>query len=99
MILDIDSASYIRLAIRSVSELCCTGRHLSLACATAQQSYCHGAGVRCTKLWGKVPIHNNCRLFFERFLRVFFFPYPLTWDHMGGKISNDTSSESTQQHN
>ncbi len=31
------------------------------------------------------------------YLQFFFFSFSLTWDHMGEKISNDISSESTHQ--
>ena len=54
------------------------------------------------KFWGQIPIHHISRIFFIFFKIVNFyffflrfFSFSSTWDHMGGKISNDISSEST----
>ncbi len=55
------------------------------------------------KFWGKVPIHHISRPFFfsSKYL-IFdfcndFSSFSLTWDHMDWEISNDISSENTQQ--
>ncbi len=60
-----------------------------------------------TKFWGQVPIHHISRtFFFFLFFKILIFLcfmifllllFSLTWDHMGEKISNDISSETTHQ--
>ena len=52
------------------------------------------------KFGGKVPFHHIFRLSFHNFaclIFCYFFPFLLTWDHMGETTSNDISSESAKQ--
>ncbi len=44
---------------------------------------------------------HTCAIFFSFSFSIFglfpFFPFSLTWDYMGVKVSNDISSENTHQ--